>query len=90
MRFREGLALGGGIFGATLFLACFPDYYFFDPVVGDGGEETSVVDAGRDASIPMDAADAFHPLDASADVLDAMNERDADADPLDAPDGDGS
>ena len=82
MRFRGGLALGGGIFGATLFLACFPDYYFFDRVATDGGEETSVRDAGRDESAPMDAADAFQEVD-PPDTLDALDE--PDADPLDAP-----
>ena len=79
MRFRTGLALGGGIFGATLVLACFPDYYFFDRVATDGGEETSVRDAGRDASGSRDAADAFQDVDAR-DARDAP-----DANPPDAP-----
>lgn len=58
MRFRAGVACGGAILGASLFLACFPDYFFFDPQSGDGGKESGAGDAGLDAQASGDAGDA--------------------------------
>lgn len=86
MRLRAGIALGGVIFGTTLFLACFPDYYFFDRAGADGGEEASVRDAERDTASSMDATDVFHDMDAF-DALDAIDEPDADPPDADPPDG---
>lgn len=51
MRFRVGVPCGGAIFGATLFLACFPDYKFSDHAgENDGGGEAG------DAKLDGDAA----------------------------------
>ena len=72
--------------GATLLLACFPDYFFFDPEPADGGKESGVIDAGLDAHASADAHDDADALEA-IDALDAAEEADA-PDPLDAADAD--
>ncbi|MEO6572282.1 MAG: hypothetical protein ABIP89_00490 [Polyangiaceae bacterium] len=84
MRFRVAAACGSAILGATLLLACFPDYFFFDPEPADGGRESGAPDAGLDAHTAADARDAADALEA-LDALDAAEEADA-PDPLDAAD----
>jgi hypothetical protein len=84
MRFRAGIAAGSAILAGTLFLACFPDYYFYDPAPIDAGKEASAADAGLDAHLSGDARDAGDALD-PLDALDAADEPDA-LDPLDAAD----
>ncbi len=89
MRFRAGVLCGSAILGASLLLACFPDYFFFDPQPLDAGKDSGAGDTGFDARPFGDAGDAANTLDAgdASDALDEANAPDA-LDPLDAADAD--